>query len=56
MTVNNLDSACGRIINKAPALFHMWYSYIVDEVSEGMQGMSWMTAKEYIIIKKHYNL
>ena len=29
----------------------MWHSYIVDELSKGMQGLSWTTAKEYIIIK-----
>ena len=27
------------------------YACIVNEVSEGMQGVSWMTAREYIIIK-----
>ena len=25
------------------------YIYIVDEISEGMQGESWTTAKEYIM-------
>ena len=27
------------------------HSYIVDEVNEGMQNVSWTTAKEYITIK-----
>ena len=33
-------------------LFNTRHSYnIVDEVSERIQGMSWMTSKEYITIK-----
>ena len=29
----------------------MQHSYIIDEVSEGMTGVSWVTAKEYIVIE-----
>ena len=33
-----------------PVLFNMQCSYIGDEVSEEIQDVSWMTAKQYIIL------
>ena len=33
-----------------PMLFNMQHSYNDDEVSEGTQRVSWITAKEYIIL------